>query len=223
MGESERTPCEDILLDENRGRLVFNRGLILRQPLRFVKALGPLLRAHHPFCSHYESHLFSLGGRKWCIGCFFNSLSFFLALGFLVIGWFAIPLSFDRSYLFWGGAAFVLISFFISALNRSENRHVKVLSKLMLGSSFACISWSIMLADGLETNLEVKMGFIFFLYLVVVTILGIKRIAEVERECAECEYEMRWSKCPGFRDILCPLIDASYLRPLKSEKPEEEA
>jgi hypothetical protein len=219
-GESDRTPCEDILHDEKRGRLVFDRGLILRQPFKFVRALGPLLLAHHPFCSHYEGHMFSLRGRRWCIGCFFNSASFFFALGFLVVGWLTIPLAFNRFYLFWGGLAFTLLSFMISALNRNDNKRIKVLAKLMLGSSFACVSWSILIADGLETNIELKIGFIFFLYFVVIALLGAKRIAEIEKECTECEYEMRWSKCPGFKDILCPLVDASFLYPIESEETE---
>ena len=216
-GESDETPCEDILLDENRGRLVFNRGLILRRPVRFLRALAPLLLAHHPFCSQYESHLFSIRGRRVCVGCFFNSVSFFLVLGFLLVGWFMVPSAFNRSYLFWGGAITTLLSFVLSVLNRSENRGVKILSKLMLGSSFAAIVWAVLLADGLETNLELKVGFIVILYLAVVTMLMVKRIAEVEKECNKCEYEMRWSRCPGFKEILCPLVDARFLHP-KTQK-----
>ncbi len=210
-GEAEKTPCEEILLAEHRGRLLFNRGLILRRPLRFIKAVSPLLTSHHPFCSVYEGHLFTLRGRKWCIGCFFNSLSFFMALGLLIVSSIAVPLMIDRSYLFWGGAALVMVSFVMSALHLTDNRKLKVLSKLILGSSFACISWAILLADGLTVNLELKAALIFTLYLAIVAVLGFRRIVEIEKECKACEYEMRWSKCPGFKDILCPLVDSKFL------------
>jgi hypothetical protein len=212
-GESEKTPCEEVLLDRQRGRLRFNKGLILRQPLRFLRAVGPLLTAHHPFCSVYEGHIFTLRGRKWCIGCFFNSLSFFIALGLLIVSSLVVPFVIDLSYLFWGGAVFTLISFAMSALRLTENRKLKVLSKLILGSSFACISWAILLADGFMTNLEMKFALIFSLYLIVVLILGFRRVVEVEKECKACEYVMRWSRCPGFKDILCPLIDHKFLYP----------
>ncbi|MFW9913748.1 MAG: hypothetical protein ACFFEU_14820 [Candidatus Thorarchaeota archaeon] len=212
-GESEKTPCEEVLLDRQRGRLRFNKGLILRQPLRFLRAVGPLLTAHHPFCSVYEGHIFTLRGRKWCIGCFFNSLSFFIALGLLIVSSLVVPFVIDLSYLFWGGAVFTLISFAMSALRLTENRKLKVLSKLILGSSFACISWAILLADGLMTNLEMKFALIFSLYLIVVLILGFRRVVEVEKECKACEYVMRWSRCPGFKGILCPLIDHKFLYP----------
>lgn len=212
-GESEKTPCEEILLDEQRGRLRFNRGLILRRPLRFIGTISPLLTSHHPFCSVYEGHLFTLRGRKWCIGCFFNSFSFFMALGLLIVSSIAVPFMIDRSYLFWGGAALVLVSFAMSALHLTDNKKLKVLSKLILGSSFACISWAILLADGLTSNLELKFALIITLYLVVVAVLGYRRVVEIEKECKTCEYEMRWSKCPGFKDILCPLIDSKFLYP----------
>jgi hypothetical protein len=212
-GESEKTPCEEVLLDRQRGRLRFNKGLILRQPLRFLRAVGPLLTAHHPFCSVYEGHIFTLRGRKWCIGCFFNSLSFLIALGLIIVSSLVVPFVIDLSYLFGGGAVFTLISFAMSALRLTENRKLKVLSKLILGSSFACISWAILLADGFMTNLEMKFALIFSLYLIVVLILGFRRVVEVEKECKACEYVMRWSRCPGFKDILCPLIDHKFLYP----------
>ncbi|MFW9965929.1 MAG: hypothetical protein ACFFEA_02120 [Candidatus Thorarchaeota archaeon] len=212
-GESEKTPCEEVLLDEQRGRLRFNRGLILRQPLKFLRVVGPLLSSHHPFCSVYEGHLFTLRGRKWCIGCFFNSLSFFMALGLLIVSSIAVPFMIDRSYLFWGGAFFVLVSFVMSALHLTDSKKLKVISKLILGSSFACISWAILLADSLTSNLELKFALILTLYLAVVAVLGYRRIVEIEKECKACEYDMRWSKCPGFRDILCPLIDSRFIFP----------
>ena len=212
-GESEKTPCEEVLLDEKRGPLRFNRSLILRQPLKFLRAVGPLLTAHHPFCEVYAGHLFTLRGRKWCIGCFFNSLSFFMALGLLILSSLVVPFMIDRSYLFWGGAALILVSFAMSVLRLTENKKIKVLSKLVLGSSFACISWAILLANGLASNLELKFALIVTLYLIVVAILGYRRVVEVEKECTTCEYKMRWSKCPGFKDILCPLVDSNFLCP----------
>jgi len=212
-GESEKTPCEEVLLNEKRGRLRFNRKLILRQPLKFLRAVGPILTSHHPFCSVYEGHLFTLRGRKWCIGCFFNSLSFFMALGLLIVSSITVPFMIDRSYLFWGGAVLVLVSFAMSALHLTENKKLKVISKLILGSSFACISWAILLADGLTYNLELKFALILTLYLLVVAILSYRRVVEIENECKACEFEMRWSKCPGFKNILCPLIDSKFLYP----------
>ena len=208
-----KTPCEEILHNEKRGRLLFNRGLILRHPIAFLRSLGPLLTAHHPYCSEYEEHLFTFRGRRWCIGCFFNTLSFFTALGLLFVGWLVVPLAINRFYLFWGGVAFTIISFAMSGLGLTDNKKLKILSKLILGTSFACITWAIVIADGLEAHIEAKAVVILSLYLFLVFIMAIRRTVEIEKVCNKCEYQMRWSKCPGFKTILCPLIENKFLWP----------
>jgi hypothetical protein len=111
-----------------------------------------------------------------------------MALGLLIVTAITIPFMIDRSYLFWGGAVLVLVSFAMSALHLTENKKLKVLSKLILGSSFACVSWAILLADGLTSNLELKFALIITLYLVVVAVLGYRRAVEIEKECKACEY-----------------------------------
>jgi hypothetical protein len=136
-----------------------------------------------------------------------------MVLGLLVVSTIIVPFMIDRSYLFWGGAILVLVSFAMSAFHLTENKKLKVLSKLILGSSFACISWAILLADGLTTDLELKFALIVTLYLIVIIVLWYRRAVEVEKECKECEHKMRWSKCPGFREILCPLVDSKFLYP----------
>lgn len=221
--EEGMTPCEEVLLDEERGRLVFNRGAILRHPITFARSLGPLLTAHHPYCSEYEDHLFTFRGRQWCIGCFFNSLSFFMALGLLAVAWLVLPLALNRFYLFWGGAAFTLVSFAMSVFGLTENKSLKVLSKLILGSSFACVGWAILLAEGFESYIEIKVTLILSLYLFIVFVMAIRRVAEIEKVCSECEHKMRWSRCPGFKEILCPLVEKGFLQPEESKNNAEKS
>jgi hypothetical protein len=218
--EEGKIPCEEVLLGEKRGRLAFNRGAIFRHPITFAKSLGPLLTAHHPYCSEYEGHVFSFRGRRWCIGCFFNSLSFFMALGLLTVAWLVLPLAINRFYLFWGGAAFILVSFVMSGLGLTENKSLKVLSKLILGASFACVGWAVLLAEGFESHIEIKVTVILSLYLFIVFIMAIRRVTEIEKVCSECEYKMRWSRCPGFKEILCPLVEKGFLQP---EEPKSNA
>lgn len=51
------------------------------------------------------------------------------------------------------------------------------------------------------------------LYHGFVTILNIMRSFEIFSECEEYEFKMRWSKCSGFRDTACKLIDAGLNYP----------
>jgi len=121
----------------------------------------------------------------------------------------------SRFYLFWGGVGGIVI-YFLTSLSGLTDRgtKAKIASKFLLGSSFASICWSILLLNGLfSPGLEVKLLFILALYLGFVTILNAKRSFEVFKECEECEYKMRWSKCPGFREIACKLIEEGFVAP----------
>ncbi|MGY5854674.1 MAG: hypothetical protein RTU92_13985 [Candidatus Thorarchaeota archaeon] len=212
----DKRPCSEVLADESRGQLRFRRGQIVRHPLRFIKIINPFLTSHHPFCSEYEHHTFRLRGRVWCLGCFFNTLFFVLSMMVLFGIWLINQTIFDRVLLFWSGVIGAILYLPISLLNRSENRGVKVFSKFVLSSSFALVCWSILLADGLfSPGIEYKLIFIVFLYLAVVSLLSTKRIIELGKICEACEYKMRWSKCPGFTDILCNLLDEDFLYPEK--------
>ncbi len=211
---NDRRPCEETLLDPHRGKLAFNWRVISRRPVRFLRVSGPLLTAHHPFCSEYEGHVFTFLDRKWCIGCFFNTLSFFASLLIMLFLWFNSNLPFDRAIMFYGGIIGVIISFVFSAVGLTERKPFKAIAKLILGTSFSLIVLSILIAGGdIFTQFEMKALLILVLYLPVIGLLSAKRLVEMQRGCEACEYRMRWSKCPGFRDILCEFIDEGFMAP----------
>ncbi|TFG27972.1 hypothetical protein EU527_17900 [Candidatus Thorarchaeota archaeon] len=211
--------CEEILDDENRGRLLLNMRRVIHHPIHFLKVIDPFITSHHPFCNHFDGHIITLRGRKWCIGCTFNTISFFSAMVILFVIFILDSTLLNRFYLFWGGAGAIIIYFFSSFSGILETRkRAKVLSKFLLGSGFACISWSILLIQGIITlDLSVKLLVIIILYLSFITLLNIKRSLEIFRECESCEYKMRWSKCPGFREVACKLIDADFVYPAEPD------
>jgi hypothetical protein len=221
-GTPDKRPCEAVLSDPKRGRLVFDRNAIFRHPLRFLKVSGPILTAHHPFCSQYEGHTFTLGNRRWCIGCFFNSLSFFTAIAVLFIA-FTLSVPFlDRDVLFYGGIIGVVLYFVLSIAGLTDNKVVKGLSKMLLGSSFAAFSFSVLMLGGdLLSNVGIKGIVIFGTYMIAATSMNVKRLLEMDRECQQCEYKMRWSRCPGFKDQVCAYIEEGFLIP-KPPKPVSE-
>ncbi len=205
--------CEEILDDENRGRLLLNMRRVIRHPILFLKVTDPFITSHHPFCNHFDGHVLTFRGRKWCIGCTFNTISFFSAMSILFLVWLVDASFLSRFYLFWGGIAASLLYFLSSLSGILETRkRAKVLSKFLLGSGFAGICWSILLIEGIfASTLPAKLLLIVILYLGFITILNIKRSLEIFRECESCEYKMRWSKCPGFREVACKLLDVEFL------------
>jgi len=220
LGESNLRPCEEVLDDKNRGKLLLNMRRVIRHPLIFLKATDPFISSHHPACDHFEHHQVTIRGRKWCIGCTFNTISFFSAMLILWLIWLYDESLLVRFYLFWGGVGLSILYFATSLSGISEERKkLKVGSKFLLGSGFAGICWSILLYEGVFTNLVPKIFIILMLYFGFITILNIKRSLEIFKECESCEYKMRWSKCPGFRDSACKLIELEMLHP---ESPQEE-
>jgi len=148
-----------------------------------------------------------------------NSISFFSAMIILLFVWIVDDSLLVRFYLFWGGVILSILYFLVSASNISEGRkRIKIGSKFLLGTGFAGICWSTLLFEGLFTNLTGKVIIILFLYFGFVTILNIKRSLEIFKECEGCEFKMRWSKCPGFRDAACKLIDADLIYPEKVQQ-----
>jgi hypothetical protein len=214
-GELNARRCEEILDDENRGKLMLDMRRVIRHPLLFLKLIDPFVTAHHPVCTHFDKHVVTIHGRRWCIGCTFNSISFFGTMLVFFVVWLLDSAFLSRFYLFWGGviASVVYFLFSLSSII-DERKRVKVFSKFLLGSGFAGICWSILLIDGLLSEyLTFKLMFIVILYLGFITILNVKRSLEIFKECRDCEFKMRWSKCPGFRSIACKLVEERFVSP----------
>ena len=144
----ESRNCREIIEDSTRGALVFKRNAIMNRPLRFLKILGPFLLSHHPNCSQFAHHMVVIRGRKYCIGCFFNTIFFFLSLGFLFATWLIDPSFLDRSWLFYGGAVGLVMYLLVSLLHLSEGTKSKIATKFLLGVSFSSIVISIIIAGG---------------------------------------------------------------------------
>jgi len=197
--------------DENLP-LELNRGEILRHPLLFLKSVGPFLTAHHPFCLPFETHTIKLRERQWCIGCTFNNVSFFAAFGLLLTLWLVGFTGFSRFFLFYGGLTGSLISIFFGQFKFSDSRKGRLIRKLILGSSFALVSFSILIFGG-SIFYMFKEKFLFFvlIYYPLFSIMSAKRLWEVSKTCNQCEYSMKWSKCPGFHEIVSKLGQNGFL------------
>ncbi|TXT54109.1 MAG: conserved membrane protein of unknown function [Candidatus Thorarchaeota archaeon] len=187
---------------------------ILRRPRNFLSLMGPLLLSHHPFCSEFEEHSLCIRNRSWCMGCFLNTIFFIICFGALFIFWILQPVLFDRFWMFYGGIAGMILYILIGISRIDEKRRVRIGKKFLLGFSFACVSISILIAGGsIEYLLTEKMTLIYILYLGFIVFLSIKRALEISNTCEACEFKMRWSRCPGFHDIICSLITHGYIQP----------
>lgn len=216
---SSNSPCDKIILSEKRGPPAFSRRQIARHPLRFLRIISPFLTAHHPFCSEFDDHVIVIGNRRWCLGCFFNTVFFTASMTGLFGLWVINPGLLNRQMLFFTGAGGTVVYLLSSGLGFRRDKKLKVFSKLILSSSFAFVTWSILIANGpLLSGIESKLLLVFLLYLFVVTGLNIKRIVELRKTCDACDYKVRWSRCPGFKDTVCRLLEEGFVRPRPTGK-----
>ena len=132
-----------------------------------------------------------------------------------------IPLS--RFWLFYGGVAGVVISLLGSILHLTENKKVKVVAKILLGAAFAAMVWSILLYEGSVTSaLNEKIGLILILYFPIIMLMNARRMVEIGKTCEGCDYKGRWSRCPGFEDLLCDMVEKEFLHPEpRKERPQD--
>jgi hypothetical protein len=41
--------------------------------------------------------------------------------------------------------------------------------------------------------------------------MNARRMVEIGKTCEGCDYRGRWSRCPGFEDLLCDLVEEGFL------------
>ncbi|MHA2423243.1 MAG: hypothetical protein ACXAEF_00515 [Candidatus Thorarchaeota archaeon] len=212
--ETKMRGCEEVISDPSRGKLIVGFSRILRKPLLFLRILGPFLTAHHPICTPFHGHVFRFRGRNWCIGCFTNSLSFLTAVILLFALWFIEPSTIDRRILFYGGISGMILYLVVNVTRLPKHQTINVILKTILGVAFAAFGFSVLIAgDSIMYLLPEKVALLIMLYMFVIMLLNGKRAWETFRTCKECEYKMRWSKCPGFKDMICNLIESGYVYP----------
>ncbi len=198
---------------DEKSSLVLNRSEVLRHPLLFLKSVGSFLTAHHPFCSPFDSHTINLRGRRWCIGCTFNNISFFATLGLLLTLWLVGYTSISRFFLFYGGLAGSTISIVSGQFKFGDSQKGRLIRKLILGSSFALFSFSILIfGNSIFYMFKEKFLFFVLIYYPLFSLMSATRLWEVSKTCSQCEHSTQWSKCPGFHEIVSKLDQNGFLK-----------
>ncbi|MBD3408035.1 MAG: hypothetical protein GF411_18085 [Candidatus Lokiarchaeota archaeon] len=94
-----------------------------------------------------------------------------------------------------------------------KRQPIRIAKKFLLSFSFALVSLSILIAGGtIDYLFTEKVVVIYLLYLGFVVLLMVKRSLELLKTCENCEFEMRWSLCPGFHNIVCELVEQGFLK-----------
>ena len=160
----------------------------------FLKDISPFLLSHHPLCSSFDDHVYKVGKRRFCVGCFTlypTLIILLLTFGFLQIT------NTQTLMIFFGIGLGLMASILLNLLGLTEKRGVKILSKILLGASFAFLLYSVFVSPLL---LVLKILF----YFAVSSFMGaisLYRIRSLEKTCKECEFDLDHDDCDGFKEV----------------------
>lgn len=167
----------------------------LRKSLLYGKSFIPFFLSHHPECENFKGHTIKCGKIKLCIGCFIGYPTAIIALLLLRI--------FDKNELFNSDFFFFLSviflgTFFLSPLNLTKNKTIKIIQKFLIGLGAALLfNW--IMERSYPKSVNVITAFITFY--VIIIVLNIYHAYGILGSCYKCETPFNWGLCSGFCTI----------------------
>ncbi len=161
----------------------------------YVKSFGPLLLSHHPECNRFKEHTLKLGKNRLCIGCF---IGYTASVATIVV---ILALNLNEivrsQYFLWISIPLLSI-FFLSLLNLTENKKVKVTQKISIGTGSALlINWIMLRPYPKNINLIFALITIW----VLLIIFNIYHAYGFWKICDSCNTPFNWGYCEGFKRI----------------------
>ena len=171
----------------------------------------PLLLSHHPPCEKFDEHVYHIGNKKLCIGCFTYYptvlITFVLTLLFVELTFYNLA--------FLGFIAFLFFTpITLNILGLTKFKILKILSKVSIGigTGFYLVS-VIFLPFFLPIHLIFQILVMIVLILMVNWFTGVIayiRAIHIQKDCAECEYKGDWNSCPTMKPIIDKLNEHNF-------------
>ena len=169
----------------------------------FLSDFKPIMLSHHPNCDTFSDHVYHLGKRRLCIGCFtfypVIIITIILTLLFVEQNVYNLISMYLISYLFF----FPLI---LNVVGLTKYRFLKIFSKA---------------SNGIGVGLHLVSVFIlpFPLIIKILTLLEINfligaiayiRANRIKKDCSKCDYQGNWDICPGMKNIRDKLYEHGF-------------
>ena len=189
--ESKSNNHADIRLNNNPEQKLG----IVKKFLLYLKSFLPFFLSHHPECANFKEHTIKCGKVKLCIGCFVGYPTAVVALFLIRISFlrilFSTHLSFMLSLLFIG-------SFFLSPLNLTKYKKIKIVQKILIGFGAAMLfNWILERPSSNSTNLRTA----FITFYILLMGLNLYHVYGILGSCYKCATPFNWGKCSGFCSI----------------------
>ena len=186
-----------------------NLGRSFRHPILLLRTLSPFSLAHHPSCEQFSGHCVEIRGRRLCIGCFIGFPATFIALAVIV---YASYLGVMRLVLLDAlllGVVIEGVLFLVKMVHHAKRVSARVAIKIAQATGIAFLLYA---PISMPWSIGAKIVAVFVVWMTLNTLMSAQRMYETGKTCEACDYKARWSKCPGFRDVVRKLCDAGFLK-----------
>ena len=181
----------------NKIRLKFSRFSLLLSDFK------PILLSHHPNCDEFSDHVYHLGKRHLCIGCFtfYPVIIITIILTFLFgeLNIYNLISMYLISFIFF-------IPIILSIVGLTKYRFLKIFSKASNGIGVGLHLVSVFL---LPFPLIVKILTLLEINFLIGAIAYI-RANHIKKDCFKCDYQGNWDDCPGMKNIRDKLYEHGF-------------
>lgn len=157
------------------------------------RILGPYRISHHPFCDHFNDHIYVFRGTKICRGCVMQYsgiiFSFFVIMFGNLFGWWH-----GLTDIQVGLVLYVLICPTILTAFLIENRKIKDIARFSLGASL-----SLAFTQFIFTPNWLIKGWILLNFIPGYIYLNQKRAKSNNEVCSQCKENEKMPYCTGFQ------------------------
>ncbi len=161
----------------------------------YLRSIKPLLLSHHPDCENFKEHTFSIGTKKFCIGCFIGYP--FAFIGVITIYIINLFLNFSSDLLLIVGLI-LMSSFILSPLKLTKRKSIKILQKAIFNLGGAFLFWWIFF---LPNPFFINFLLFFFIFSFLLLLVNTYHAYSFYRTCKKCEFSLDWENCPGFKKL----------------------
>jgi len=163
----------------------------------------PIMLSHHPNCDEFSAHVYHLGKRRLCIGCFtfypVIVITIILTLLFVERNIYNLIIMYLISPIFF-------LPIILSVLGLTKYRFLKIFSKASNGIGVGLHLVSVFL---LPFPLIVKILTLLEINFLIGAIAYI-RANRLKKDCIKCNYQANWDDCPGMKNIRDKLYEHGF-------------
>ena len=177
-------------------------------PILLLRTLSPFSLAHHPSCEQYSGHCVEVRGHRLCIGCFIGFPATFIALAAIILATYfgILRLTFINTLLLGVGIEGIL--FIGKAIRHARKVSARVATKIAQATGIAFLLYA---PISMPWSIAAKIIAVLMIWMTINSLMSAQRMYETGKTCEACKYKARWSRCPGFRDVVKKLLDGGFL------------